>query len=70
MKKSIVATMNKEININLTESLLKTIKDAHDSFKTANLDTDQNQDAFENTKQPKRVFTKQRSIVDFEAIES
>ena len=34
--KSIIATINKEININLTESLLKTIKDAHDSFKSAN----------------------------------
>jgi hypothetical protein len=28
--------MEKEININLTESLLKTLKDAYDSFINAN----------------------------------
>ena len=35
-RKNFEVTMEKEININLTESLLKTLKDAYDSFINAN----------------------------------
>lgn len=35
-KKTFTVRMDREININLTEGLLKTLKDAYDSFVTAN----------------------------------
>ena len=64
--KQILVTMDKEININITESLLKTLKDAHDSFNSANHQNNENlAQVFQNTK-AKESLIKSKTIIDFD----
>ena len=68
--RNFLVLLNKELNFNLTESLLKTIKDAYDCFVQANTPMDAAKEIFSSQKKTKEHITRLKSIIDFDELES